>query len=915
MRTLEAEEIQGIILRGYGKLPEARFILLTIVDSARTKKWLSGLATKVAFGIHQDSKPLCNIAFTFNGLRALGLKERNLQTFSPEFREGMVTPHRQRILGDFDNSDPARWKWGGPNNEPLHILLALYASSKTELESVYAEHESLIRGAGLRIIEQLDSLTLTGRKEHFGFRDGISQPFIEGDPGDIGKAGCLGAGEFILGYANQYGLLPDSPAILDPQGERSLLAQGPEGGPVADLGQNGSYLVFRQLTQDVKGFWNFMAASTAKENGSLDPHSAITLASKMVGRWPSGAPLVKFPQADPGGLSDDDDFGYREMDSAGQSCPFGSHTRRTNPRDSLQDSSATGSIKLANHRRLIRRGRAFGEPLVQSMDPLEIMNAEHVVEERGLNFICFNANIANQFEFVQHNWANEPKFENFYDDPDPLIGVKGVCPAGTEQNFTLQDSPVNRRVTNLKRFVDVRGGAYLFMPGARALRYLSTLLENPMVDSLVTDTTSSFLFAYDAISQNGTSPADTAKAQYQLLAKWLSEKPAQLFGELRQHRPVLVPPLGPVVVTRFADVIEGLDLFEVYTVKPAADAVSVIGGDAKFLLGLDDTAQRERDQSILRLAVARSDGDWIRSIAAEESKAIINAAMGQLDLVKAFTSTVPLRLAARYFGVPGPDIDTLRGWLRSMFRAVFRNPTHDSQVNLDAATQAATYRDYVSCLVTAAHAKELEGAALPDSVLNRLVRMQRAEGASFNDAEIVFNLSSLLMGMIDTTSAAVNSAVNILLDQPEHLQGARVAANEGNDELLLRYIFETLRFGPPVPLVARTSATDHWIGKSTGHATLVPAGKLVYLALGSAMMDELEVEKPMEFRLDRPAYQYLHLGWGMHRCFGKYIAQILMVEMVKALLLTKNLRRASGLAGHPSLDGPFLASFSVDYDV
>ena len=77
-----------------------------------------------------------------------------------------------------------------------------------------------------------------------------------------------------------------------------------------------------------------------------------------------------------------------------------------------------------------------------------------------------------------------------------------------------------------------------------------------------------------------------------------------------------------------------------------------------FLLGIDDTAQRERDQSILRLAVARTDANWIRTIAAEESKAIISAANGQLDLVKGHTSTVPLRLAARYFGVPGPDIDT-----------------------------------------------------------------------------------------------------------------------------------------------------------------------------------------------------------------------------------------------------------------
>jgi Dyp-type peroxidase family len=915
MPMLEIDEIQGIILRGYGNLPEARFALLRIVDSARAKEWLSLLAAKIAFGIHQGSNPLCNIAFTFEGLRALGLKEQNLATFSPEFGEGMVTRHRQRILGDFDKSDPARWKWGGPNNDVFHILLAIYAVDKSELESVYAEHKMLMQGAGVRVIEELDSLTLAGRKEHFGFRDGIAQPYIEGDPGDKGNTGCLGAGEFILGYTNQYGLLPDSPEIRDPQGDLDLLNEGPAGAKGRDFGQNGSYLVFRQLTQDVKGFWNFLVSRTSKEDGLLDPHAAILLASKMVGRWPSGAPLVKFPEADPGGLSDDDNFGYRDTDSAGQSCPFGSHIRRTNPRDSLQDSSVKQSIKLSNHRRLIRRGRAFGEPLVPSMDPLEMMKAGPAVNEMGLNFICFNANIVNQFEFVQHSWANEPKFENFYNDPDPLIGVKDMSPVDAQQNFTIQDSPANRRVTDLERFVSVRGGAYFFMPGARALQYLSTLRENPMLVPASNDDSTGFLSAYDAITQNSLVPSETAKAQGQLVVKWLTERPAQLFGELRENRPVLVPPVGPIIITRFKDVVEAMDLFEVYTVKPAEDAVGVLGGGAKFLLGIDDTSQRERDQAILRLAVKRTDSDWIRTIVAAESKAIIDRAAGNLDLVQAYTSTVPLRLAGLYFGVPGPDIDTLRRWLRAMFRTVFRNQTHDPQVNQEGATQAATYRAYVSGLVAAAHAQETEGGSLPDSVLNRLVKMQHAEGASFSDSEITFNISSLLMGMIDTTNAAVNSAVNILLDRSEYLRGASAAANDGDDELLLRYILETLRFGPPVPLVARMSATDHWIGKSTDHPTLVPAGKLVYLAIGSAMMDALELENPMEFRLDRPGHQYLHLGWGMHRCFGKYIAQTLMVEMVKALLLTKNLRRAPGAAGHPILDGPFLSSFNVEYDV
>ncbi|HEX4794546.1 MAG TPA: cytochrome P450 [Humisphaera sp.] len=423
----------------------------------------------------------------------------------------------------------------------------------------------------------------------------------------------------------------------------------------------------------------------------------------------------------------------------------------------------------------------------------------------------------------------------------------------------------------------------------------------------------SFLAAYDALATSGLAPADAAKAQYGLLADWLTNKPGPLFAELRADRPILVPPLGPVLITRFRDVIEALGLDDIFTVKPAADAIHVIIGANPFILGMDDSAPRDHDQAILRLAVKRDDMEMIRAQVAVACKTIVESAAGAdgtLNLVQNYTSTVPLQLAGSYFGIPGPDVPTLGGWLRAMFRATFRNPARDPQIDQAAVAAAAQYRAYVTTLVADAHAHP-SGA---DTVLNRLVAMQADGEASFDDELVMHNLSSLLMGMIDTTNAAVNFAIDAFLKAPPHLQSAAAAAGADDNDLLVTHIFEALRFNPPVPLLARFSAADQLLARGTDHATLIPAGRLVYVAAGSAMLDETELDSPLEFRTDRPPHQYLHLGWGMHRCFGRTLAQVLLVEMVKALLVRSKLRRAPGDAGIPSFDGPFLKSFSVMFD-
>jgi deferrochelatase/peroxidase EfeB len=176
-------------------------------------------------------------------------------------------------------------------------------------------------------------------------------------------------------------------------------------------------------------------------------------------------------------MAEDDDFlYYRSADPHGLRCPIGAHIRRTNPRDALDPAPGSDrSIEVGLRHLLLRRGRTYGAPLADSLDPADLLAAAEDGVERGLHFICFYAHPGRQFEFVQHTWVNNPKFDGLYADDDPLIGARGAGTHTEAGTFTVQAEPVRRRVNNLPRFVETRGGAYFFLPGIRALRYLARL--------------------------------------------------------------------------------------------------------------------------------------------------------------------------------------------------------------------------------------------------------------------------------------------------------------------------------------------------------------------------------------------------------------------------------------------------------
>jgi deferrochelatase/peroxidase EfeB len=162
-----------------------------------------------------------------------------------------------------------------------------------------------------------------------------------------------------------------------------------------------------------------------------------------------------------------------ETDPDGYACPIGAHIRRANPRDArLAD--PIESIISVNRHRIIRRGMPYGERL-----PEGVYEDDGV--DRGLLFFLVNTDIARQFEFIQNAWLNDPKFNSLYNDRDPIVG-SNKDPMRTDDpgpwNMTVQAQPVRRSLTDIPRFVWVKGGAYFFLPSISALSFLAGI-KNP----------------------------------------------------------------------------------------------------------------------------------------------------------------------------------------------------------------------------------------------------------------------------------------------------------------------------------------------------------------------------------------------------------------------------------------------------
>jgi cytochrome P450/glutathione S-transferase len=336
------------------------------------------------------------------------------------------------------------------------------------------------------------------------------------------------------------------------------------------------------------------------------------------------------------------------------------------------------------------------------------------------------------------------------------------------------------------------------------------------------------------------------------------------------------------VISTYAAVANALDDDEKYTIAEInAARMDRISGP--FILGMDRSAQYDRENAAIRSIVKAGDLDWVRRIVNGTADSLIGAAVetGRLDLAGSYARVSGARVVAEYFGVPGPSEQVLMRWMRSLFWDVFLNRTDAPAVRSAADRSAAELRAYLTALIVDRAARGAPG----DDILSRLIR-----AGTLDPDGIRRNITGIVVGAIDTTVTAAANAFAVLLDKPEALAETRKAA-EANDEAALRQcVYEALRFSPQTSALLRHEQAS---------------GNIALLLTISAMFDPKAFPEPRRFVATRPLDKYLHFAHGMHTCYGLMINGVQLPALVGAIVRLPNIRRASGRF-HPLLyEGPF----------
>ncbi|HEX9966145.1 MAG TPA: hypothetical protein VGB04_14300 [Allosphingosinicella sp.] len=517
---LQTSQIQSLVFGGLGFMPHGTCLLFDLPeDEGRARAFMATLYPRTAFGdgrkLRRDS--VLTVALGARALERLGLPDRCVSGFPPAFLEGMGTDGRARILGDTGEDAPEHWRWGRQSSD---VALLVYGVTEADVAALDGEVCAAAATAGMAGPYRIPLVPAKKPAiEPFGFVDGVSQPVIRGtdqsnrsnDPIHL-----VQPGELVIGYPDNRGNLPPQPELspLADPGNLLPLADGSRafGTAVVEspraIARNGTFLVIRQLEQDVEAFNAYCEKEAVALAARLpEPYEVDSdfVAAKLLGRWKDGSSLVRnpyypygrevarkalrdsarepalLPPAQPPEAEEpqtarpetapaeatpipaptvassrqDNDFLYGTEDPQALRCPVGAHIRRGNPRDTLLPGSLE-QVAISNRHRIRRVGRLY---------------RQGPGEKPGLLFMCLNGDIERQFEFVQQTWLANPGFQGLAGQQDPLIADR----ARGSNGYLIPSHDGPARLAPLPSFVRTLGGGYFFMPGRSFLAWLGGL--------------------------------------------------------------------------------------------------------------------------------------------------------------------------------------------------------------------------------------------------------------------------------------------------------------------------------------------------------------------------------------------------------------------------------------------------------
>jgi Dyp-type peroxidase family len=481
--NLDLSDIQGNIA-GFNK-PFQSFVLLKFEPGQKARDFIHAVLREIdtaddvekfnrKYKHHREkgeqlpTSDWFNLLLSAKGLVALEAAE--MDQFPAEFTEGMRA--RATTIGDVDRSAPE--SWDPIFSDEIHAVALVAADAEDQVVHWKERVGHHAHANHVTVLGAIDGRVREGDQrghEHFGFKDGISQPGITGLTEGEGKPGqeLLPAGEFILGQPRLGEEGAPQPTGYEP-------VPAPQRPPFPAWAQNGSYATLRRLRQDVAAFRSFLAANANATGGDGE-----MLGAKMVGRYKSGAPLemthkeaeehgtdAGFAPADSPERAEEsvaNDFGYEPQDTDGHLVPRDAHIRKVFPRDQAPPARAE-----AERHRILRRGIPYG-PEFQDGEPEYGVEPPPDERDRGLVFLCYQASIAEQFEFVQRRWADnlEGDFPQPGDSKDPIIAQDET----DEPSFAFPPDHAGDAHLLVKRWVQNTGGEYLLSPSISGLKQLA----------------------------------------------------------------------------------------------------------------------------------------------------------------------------------------------------------------------------------------------------------------------------------------------------------------------------------------------------------------------------------------------------------------------------------------------------------